>query len=127
MAGGRPSTGRRAGPRTTWISGLVIGVIGGAALLVFPALGIGVLIAMLLGVVRAGSPMAGLGGLLAGVGLGWTLLFGRVKLTCTATQPDGSSCVAPTIDAYLVLAVALLVIGVGVSIGAALVARRRLG
>jgi hypothetical protein len=96
----------RAGPRQSWLVGLGLGVPTGFLLLEFPIAG--VLIFAAAGTVLAikGQAMAGIGGLLVGVGLTWIVAFGRVKLTC---HPD--SCTAPTIDAYLAVSFAILAFG----------------
>jgi hypothetical protein len=102
---------KRATARTGWLAGLAVGMSGGFLALEGPLLGLALLVAMAALARLGGQLVAGLGGLLLGVGLVWIGLFGRLKLTCTAA----SGCEAPMIDAYLGLSVTFLVLGLATS------------
>jgi len=108
----------RSGWRTGWLVGLALGAPGGFLLLELPFVGLLIVAAAAVLLAVAGRMLAGIGGLLVGVGAVWGALFGNVKLTC---HPD--SCAAPNIDTYLALSFAILALGVGASVIAALRAR----
>ena len=112
---------RRAGtPRAAWLSGLILGALAGFALFVFPPIGIVVVVVAGALMRWAGRALLGVGGLLAGIGGMWVAVFGRVKLSCAAE----AGCEAQSIDAVLVVAVAMLATGVAVLIVAERRARR---
>ena len=75
-------------------------------------LGLIVLIAAAALVAVKGDRRSGFGGLLVGLGGICTLLLGRVKLTCTASV----GCLTPTIDTYLAIGIAILVLGSALSL-----------
>lgn len=111
----RAANSGRSDRRTSWLSGLLLGALGGFLLLEFPLFGLLLVVVSGILVSIAGQRSAGLGGLLAGVGGMWLLVLGRVKLTCSAE----GGCEAPTIDGYLVVAFVILAVGVAVTIAAA--------
>lgn len=96
-----------ASTRSSGLAGLALGLLAGFLLLEGPLFGLIVLIAAAALVAVKGDRRSGFGGLLIGLGGTWTVLLGRVKLTCTA----GSGCEAPTIDIYLAIGIAILVLG----------------
>jgi hypothetical protein len=102
---------RRSGPSSSWVAGVVLGALSGFLLIMFPPLGaILVTVAAIL-VMRTGRVLPGLGGLLVGLGGMWGLLFGRVKLSCIAE--DG--CTSPSIDLYIGIGFAVLLVGLVMS------------
>lgn len=105
----------KADRRTSWLSGLLLGALGGFLLLEFPLFGLLLVVVGAILVSIAGQRSAGVGGLLAGVGALWVLVLGRVKLSCTAE----AGCEAPTIDGYLVVGFVILAMGIAVTIAAA--------
>ena len=98
----------------------MLGAASGFLFLEFPTAGLAVLAGAGVIVVRTGRGLAGIGGIFVGAGAVWVALFGRIKLTCTAE----GGCFAPSIDTYLAVSVALLLIGLALS-GLALVRARR--
>ncbi len=91
-------------------------------MLEFPIVGAAITAVAIVVIKRAGRAIAGIGGLLVGVGGLWLALFGRVALTCgTGIQ---TTCFAPDIGAAVVTSAAIGGLGVAVSIFAALRARR---
>lgn len=104
-------------PRSAWLAGLVVGAAGGFASLEVPVVGWPLLLAFLGPALLSGSRAAAIGGLFVGGGAIWTVLIGRVALTCHA--PD---CLAPGIDSWL--AAGLVVLAVGALLTAVAIARR---
>ena len=98
MRGGQPV-------RSNWIAGLVVGAAGGFAALETPPVGYGVLIAFAVPALLGRTRLAAFGGLLLGFGITWTLLLGRVAVTC-----DPPDCQSPGIESWL---------AVGLGVGAA--------
>ena len=113
---------RRSTARTSWFAGFVIGILGGFVLLELPPLGLAIVAAAAVLSRKAGQAIAGASGLLVGLGLMWGATLGRVKLTCT----NDVGCTAPSIDAYLTVAIVLLALGAAMSTIAFGRARRRL-
>ena len=109
----------RSGARTSWLVGLVLGALGAFALLEFPLAGAALTAVTLVLVARAGRAVAGVGGLLVGLGGMWLALFGRVALTCT----EASSCFAPGIGSAVTISAAVLAVGAALSIVTAVRAR----
>jgi hypothetical protein len=105
----------RAGARQSWLVGLGLGVPAGFLLLAFPIAGLAIFAAAGAVVIIKGRGIAGIGGLLIGIGATWVALFARIKLTCTWDPATGSGCLAPTIDGYLAISVAILAVGFGTS------------
>ena len=108
------TAGTRTGRRSDWFAGLVLGLASGLCILVAGFIGITVLAAALLLIAWKGPRSLALTGLVSGIGLGWTILFGRVWLTCDVLpQPPGTECdsggISPRVVAALGIAVAGLV------------------
>ncbi|MEO8469755.1 MAG: hypothetical protein ABI573_08830 [Chloroflexota bacterium] len=99
---------------SSWIAGAALGLLAGFLLLESPLFGLVVLSAAAVLVAVKGDRNSGFGGLLIGLGGTWTLLLGRVKFSCTVN----SGCAAPTIDTYLAIGIAILVLGSALSLGA---------
>jgi hypothetical protein len=85
-----------------------------------------VLVALALLLLARGRPRtAGLGGVLSGLAATWLFFLGRTKLECDALNATaGQTCIAPGIDGYLLVAVAILVTGLGLTALALRSARR---
>jgi hypothetical protein len=115
---------RRSGAVPSWLAGLVLGALGGFLMVAFPTMGLVVLAGGVVIIAVAGRWMAGIGGLLVGVGSTWVALFVRVKLTCIDDPATGSSCEAPSIDGAIAVSVVVLTVGVAAS-GLALARARR--
>jgi hypothetical protein len=95
---------------------LGLGVPAGFLLLEFPTAGLAIFAAAGVVVIMKGRAIAGISGLLVGTGGTWFALFARIKLTCTWDPATGMGCVAPGIDGYLAISVAILAIGLGASL-----------
>jgi hypothetical protein len=105
--------------RTAWLAGAMLGAIGGILLFVFPAAGV-LMLAVALGLVLWQGPrLAGLAGIVSGIGLTWTVVFLRVKVECEAfNAAPGQECVAPEVDQFLAGAAAVAVVGALLSVAA---------
>ena len=106
---------KQATARTARIAGLTLGAAGGFLLVEAPPIGLLVAVGAIVIMRAAGQGLAGLGAVLTGIGIVGIALLGRVKLTCDNPGPD-TSCVAPTVDAYLFIAVGLLALGLACSV-----------
>ena len=115
-----PAPAPRSGAQESWFAGLALGAGGGFLALEFPLLGLAILIATALIVWRRGRLGAGVGGLLVGAGGMWLALFGRVAIDCRVD----AGCTAPDIGAAVATSVGVLAIGLGLSMLAAVRARR---
>jgi len=116
LADGHDEAGlNRAGARQNWLVGLGLGVPAGFLLLEFPTAGLAIFAAAGAVVIMKGRAVAGIGGLLVGIGGTWFALFARIKLTCTWDPATGMGCVAAGIDGYLAISVAILAVGLGTS------------
>jgi hypothetical protein len=109
-----------SGPRESWVAGLVLGAIGGPLTLEFPFLGLAICVATAAIIWLRGRAGAGIGGLLVGAGGMWLALFGRVALNCRME----TGCTAPDIGSAVAASAAILAAGLGLSIVAAIRARR---
>ncbi len=98
--------------RTATFAGLSVGAIGGFLLLEWPPIGLLIVVVYLVLARFARQALAGLGGSLISVGAVWLVLFGRVKLSCDRTGPGGT-CESPGIDGILLVALAILLLGIG--------------
>lgn len=98
--------------KTAVLAGVAVGAVGGVLLLEGLSPTLLLLAVYVVFARRAGQGLAGLGGILVGVGATWVVLLGWVKLSCDSTAPS-ATCEAPNIDAFLIIALALLVFGVG--------------
>lgn len=90
-------------------------------MLEFPLVGMALLLATTVLVARTGQAAAGVAGLVVGLGGTWTLVFGRVALTCGPTMPDGGGCEAPSIGGAVLASLLILAAG---GIASALIAVR---
>jgi hypothetical protein len=95
-------------------------VIAGGAVLVAGVLSLLLLVPAGVWAARENARPLGLGGLILGLGGGITGLIVIAAARCDASNVSGpdyvSECVAPDVAPYLVVAAALAVIGVGVSL-----------
>jgi hypothetical protein len=108
--------------RSGWIAGFVVGVPAGVATLEIPTLG-WLLVAVFAALAAITGPrVAGIGGLLTGLGAIWLLLLGRVAVTCRATG-DEPGCHAPGIEPWLLVGAAMLAVGVALTVWARVAAR----
>jgi hypothetical protein len=101
--------------RESWLVSLGLGVPAGFLLLEFPTAGLAIFAAAGVVVIRKGQAIAGIGGLLVGIGGTWFALFARIKLTCTWDPATGMGCVATGIDGYLAISAAIVAVGLGTS------------
>jgi hypothetical protein len=97
---------RSESPASAWLSGLVLGAVSGLALLALGLVGVALLAASLLLVAAKGPRALAGAGLVAGLGLVWTVLFTRVGLSCLA--PD---CQAGDIWTWVAGAAVLFAVG----------------
>ena len=102
----------------TWLAGLTVGAAGGFAALEIPPVGYMVLVAFTVPALLGRTRLAALGGLLVVFGAAWTLLLGRVAVTCRA--PD---CLSPGIESWVTVGVCVGVAGLALTVISAL--RRR--
>jgi len=111
--------------RSNWLAGVVVGVAAGVLTLTFPTLGWLIVLAFLLGLIRAAPRLPAVGGLFCGLGTAWLVLLGRSNLECQAFDAaPGQECGSPDIGVWLAVGGALLAIGV-VSTVVALIRRLR--
>jgi hypothetical protein len=110
--------------RSGWIAGLVVGVTAGFATLEIPTLGWLLVVLFAIPTAIVGPRAAAIGGLLTGLGAVWLVLLGRVAITCQATD-DELGCQAPGIESWLAVGAAMLAIGLALSVGEVVRARRR--
>lgn len=114
-------TGIRA--RTTWLAGLVLGVLDGLLLFEFPVLGVALVGAAVALVIWQRRAIAGLAGLSVGIGGMWLGVLLRARWSCDAFNAvPGQGCEMPNVDGYLVVGAAVLVAGLGLT---GVAARRR--
>jgi hypothetical protein len=100
------------GRRSDWLAGLVLGFASGVCVLIGGFIGIIVLAAALLLIAWKGPRSLALTGLVSGIGLAWTVLLGRVWLTCDVLpQPPGTQCESGDTSAWAAAAVGMLVAG----------------
>jgi len=93
---------RRSSSSAAWLSGLVLGAVGGVGVLELGLLGVGFLVVALGLIAWKGPRMLAAAGLATGFGLIWTVLFLRVQLTCGPGAPlaeDG--CVSEDLSAWI--------------------------
>jgi hypothetical protein len=99
--------------RSNWLAGVVVGVAAGVLTLTFPTLGWLVVLAFLLGLIRATPRLPAVGGLFCGVGTAWLVLLVRSNLECQAFDAaPGQECGSPDIGGWLAIGGVLLAIGV---------------
>lgn len=118
------TTGRRA--LSNWLAGVVVGVAAGVLTLTFPTFGWLIVLAFLLGLIRASPRLPAVGGLFFGLGTAWLVLLVRSNLKCQAFDAaPGQECGSPDIGVWLAVGGVLLGIGV-VSTVVALIRTRQL-
>ncbi len=118
-----PTSRRRA--LSNWLAGVVVGVATGFLTLTFPTLGWLLVLAFLLGLIRAAPRLPAVGGLFVGLGTAWLVLLVRSNLDCRAFDAAaGQECASPDIGPWLAFAGGLLAIGV-VATGLALIRGKR--
>jgi hypothetical protein len=115
-----PST-ERSVIRSGWLSGIVLGAANGFALLELGVIGLGFTILSLLLIAWKGPRLIAAAGLVTGAGGVWTLLFGRVMLSCTPSE----GCDAEGIGSWVAIAIAILAIGLVASFAAVRQSARR--
>ena len=108
-------THRAPSARTAWLAGALLGAFAGFLVLEGGIMGVALLLAATILIHRTGAGLFGLGGMLTGFGGLWGALLGRVKIACS----PATSCAAPTIDWWLLIAATVLALGLGVTIVAA--------
>ena len=101
-------------PRRAWAIGFVAGAAVG-----IPSLGLAVIGVVLVGALIGGAALArprlaSVGGVLVGIGAAGTLVLGRATAACAE-----DACEGPDLTPVLVVAAAMLVAGLGLSIAAA--------
>jgi hypothetical protein len=101
-----------ASARSGWLPGLVLGAVDAFALLETGVIGLGITVLTVALLAWKGPRFIATAGLVTGLGAVWTLLFGRVLLSCTPAE----SCDARGIGAWVMVAAAILAVGVGGSI-----------
>ncbi len=105
MSGGRG--------RSNWLAGVVVGVAAGVLTLTFPTLGWLVVLAFLLGLIRAAPRLPAVGGLFFGLGTAWLVVLVRSNLECQAFDAaPGQECGSPDIGVWLAAGAVLLAIGI---------------
>jgi hypothetical protein len=104
----------------SWALGLVLGAILGGSALVIGVLAALLLVPAVVWGARERARPAGLGGVLIGAGGGPAGLLALANARCAASNVSTpnyvSECVAPDLTVYLVVAAALALVGVAVSI-----------
>lgn len=101
-----------SGRFSDWFTGLVLGLASGLSILVAGFIGVVVAVAALVLIAWKGPRALALTGLVTGIGLVWTALFGRVWLTCDVLpQPPGTDCEAGDISRWVAVAAGILIAG----------------
>lgn len=121
VSNGTPMAGRTS-LAAAWLSGLVLGVIGGVSLMSLGAIGLAFIAISVLLIAWKGPRRLAAGGLVAGLGLVWTVLFARVQLTCGphALIPD-ENCTSDDLAVWIAASVVVFAIGL---VASALALRR---
>jgi uncharacterized membrane protein YidH (DUF202 family) len=104
----------------SWLLGIALGLIAGGAVLEAGVLALLLLVPAGVWASRESGRPLGAGGLIIGLGGGMAGLLALANARCAAENVSGpnrvSECFMPDITPYLVLAVALVVVGTGVSL-----------
>lgn len=101
---------------TAWLAGLVTGVGGGLVLLIFPILGLVLVAAGVVRIVRGHRRVAGGSGFSIGIGATTFALLLRAQLACEAFGAVASQgCDGPDLTPLLLIAGGLLVAGLVLS------------
>jgi F0F1-type ATP synthase assembly protein I len=112
--------------RSNWLAGVVVGVAAGVLTLTFPTLGWLIVLAFLLGLIKARPRLPAVGGLFFGFGAAWLVILVRSHLECQAFDAaPGQECREPDIGSWLAVAGILLAIGALISVAAWARASRR--
>ena len=99
-------------PRAAWLAFMLLGILDTVLLLEFPIAGVLLLVLAVAGVAARPPRAASIAGLITGIGGTWTGLMVRVKMSCDAFDATpGQGCEAPGIEAWIL--VGLLILGVG--------------
>ena len=114
-----------ARPASGWLSGVVLGTASGFLVVELGVIGLAFALVSIALIAWKGPPLIAFGGLLAGFGGLWTLLIGRVALTCGADAffPD-PNCMTDDLTAW-VAGSALLFLGGLVASAVGMRRRRR--
>ena len=98
---------------SNWTAGLVVGVGAGVLSLILPVLGWLIVVAFLVGLIRASPRLPAFGGLFVGLGTTWLVLLIRSHLECQAFNAGpGQECFEPDIGPFLAVGAGLFAIGV---------------
>ncbi len=104
----------------SWLLGIALGMIAGGAVLEAGVLALLLLVPAGVWAAREKGRPLGAGGLVIGLGGGMAGLLALANARCAAENVSGpnyfSECVMPDITRYLVVALALVIVGVGVSL-----------
>jgi hypothetical protein len=112
--------------RSNWLAGVVVGVAAGVLTLTFPTLGWLIVLAFLLGLIKAPPRLPAVGGLFTGLGTAWLALLVRSNQECRAFDAaPGQECGSPDIGGWLAVGGVLLAIGVISTVMAQIRVRRR--
>ena len=112
--------------RSNWLAGVVVGVAAGILTLSFPTLGWVIVLAFLLGLIKASPRLPAVGGLFVGLGTAWLALLVRSNQACQAFDAaPGQECGSPDIGGWLAVGGVLLAIGVVSTVLAQIRVRRR--
>jgi hypothetical protein len=115
--------------RSASLAGLVAGVAVGLLSLVIPVLGLVLGLLAVVGLLLRPPRAATFGGFLSGFGGTWILLLLRAQLDCAAfSRLPASECIAPSLDAWYLIGLGSLGMGVIlslISVRTALGVRRR--
>ncbi len=118
------SLARRAA--SNWLAGVVVGVVAGVLSLLFPTLGWLVVVAFLVGLIRAAPRLPALGGLFLGYGAAWLVVLVRSHVDCqTFDAAPNHECGDPDIGPWLAFAGVLFAVGVVLTVVARIRASRR--
>ncbi len=99
--------------RTNWLAGLAVGGCAGLLLGVWPTLGFVLLVAFAIPAAISRQRRAAASGLLVGLAGIWLLLVAIADARCSAFDAfPNQECVAPDLTGWVVVAVALFVVGV---------------
>ena len=113
-----PAASRPASKLTGWLSGLVVGAASGFLALAFGPFGLLPVLAFVPAVVRSRHIAAPVAGLLAGAGATALGLIAAANASCTTvvTPTSYSTCTAPDLTGWVMLAGAALLMGASLSI-----------
>jgi DNA-binding CsgD family transcriptional regulator len=113
-----PASSRPASKLTGWLSGLVVGAASGFLTLVAGPLGLLPVLALLPAVLRSHHVVAPVAGLLIGAGATALGLIAAANARCTTvvTPTSYSTCTAPDLTGWVVLAGVALLMGASLSI-----------